>query len=218
VGLRRAAPPLPAVVVSYAESGTHRAQSTHMAKPTLIIVTGLPCTGKSSLARKLAGRLGLPVFAKDLIKEALFDTLGWGNRAWSRRLGVTSTAVLFALVESELAAGRSCIAESNFHPEHDTARLRAIQQRTPVAVAQVLCVTDGQVLVERHRARARSGRRHPGHMERQLVEELRPLLLRGRLDPLDVDSVLIEVDTTDFAQVDDAALAARLAELLRGAQ
>jgi predicted kinase len=185
-----------------------------MANPTLILVTGLPCTGKSALARKLAARLDLPLLGKDLIKEALFDSLGWGNRAWSKRLGVASVTVLFAIIESELAAGRSCIVESNFHPEHDAPRVRELQRRHAAGVVQLLCVTDGEVLVERHQARARSGRRHPGHLERQLVHELRPALLRGRLDPLDVGGELIEVDTTDFATVDEAAIAARLAALL----
>jgi hypothetical protein len=37
------------------------------------------------------------MLGKDTIKEALFDTLGTGDRAWSRRLGAASYAVLLAL-------------------------------------------------------------------------------------------------------------------------
>ncbi|HWQ12325.1 MAG TPA: AAA family ATPase [Roseiflexaceae bacterium] len=186
-----------------------------MSEPTLMIVTGLPCTGKTWLAQRLAARLRLPLFTKDQVKEVLFDTLGAGDRAWSRRLGVASTAVLFAVVESTLAAGRSCIAESNFHPELDGARLRALQARIPFAVAQVLCVADGQTLWARYQRRVQEGARHPGHLDHVLVEELRPQLLGGRLAPLPAGGALIEVDTTDFAVVDDAAIAARLSQMLR---
>jgi predicted kinase len=181
-----------------------------MSRPTLVIVTGLPCTGKSTLARRLAGRLGLPLFTKDQVKETLFDTLGVGDRAWSRRLGAASTAVLFAVVESTLAAGRSCVAESNFHPELDTARLREIQARHAFAVAQVLCVADGEALWARYQERAARSARHPGHLDHVLVEELKPQLLAGRLGPLPVGGTLIEVDTTDFAAVDDMVIAERL--------
>ena len=41
-----------------------------------VIVSGPPGSGKSTLARDLALRLGLPLFAKDTIKESLMDTLG----------------------------------------------------------------------------------------------------------------------------------------------
>lgn len=41
----------------------------------LVLVSGVPGTGKSTIAAPLAAALGLPLIAKDLIKEALADTL-----------------------------------------------------------------------------------------------------------------------------------------------
>jgi predicted kinase len=181
-----------------------------MTRPTLIIITGLPGTGKSALARELAGYLALPLFGKDQIKETLFDTLGWSDRAWSRRLGAASVRLLFRMVEAQLAARRSCIAESNFHPDLDTPHVRAIAERYPLKLVQLLCLTDGPVLLDRYRARAASGERHPGHCDDVLVEELAPQLLRGRLEPLAIDGPIVEVDTTDFAAVDARAIAERM--------
>ncbi|HEX8858768.1 MAG TPA: AAA family ATPase [Actinomycetes bacterium] len=48
---------------------------------TLVLVTGPPASGKTTLARPLAFSLGLPLLGKDTIKEALFDTLGNGDRS-----------------------------------------------------------------------------------------------------------------------------------------
>ena len=48
--------------------------------PTLIVVTGAPGSGKSTVAVPLARRLGVPLIAKDDIKEALWDHIGPGDR------------------------------------------------------------------------------------------------------------------------------------------
>ena len=77
--------------------------------PLVLIVAGPPASGKTTLARSLAESLTLPPFVKDDFKEVLFDTLGWSDRAWSRKLGGVSMQLLFAALEVELRAARSCI-------------------------------------------------------------------------------------------------------------
>jgi 2-phosphoglycerate kinase len=42
-----------------------------------VLVGGWPAAGKSTLARSLAAELELPLLAKDEIKEALMDGLGY---------------------------------------------------------------------------------------------------------------------------------------------
>src|SRR5579862_8060531 len=68
-----------------------------MESPLLIIVTGLPAAGKTTLARELARLLRAPLIGKDMIKEPLLDVLGAGDGARSRQLSTASFAVQFAI-------------------------------------------------------------------------------------------------------------------------
>ena len=179
--------------------------------PLVILVNGLPATGKTTLAQRLATDLRLPLLAKDAIKETLFDTLGWSDRAWSRRLGAATIALLYTLLEEQLRAGRPCVVECNFVPDRDTRRWRDLAQTYPFTPFQILCVSDGPTLYARYCDRARSDERHPGHVETLNLEEHRELLLGGRIEPLDICGVLYELDTTDFAAIDYAGLHAAIA-------
>ena len=183
--------------------------------PTLIIVNGLPATGKTTLSERIAGALALPLFSKDMFKEILFDTLGWGERDWSRKLGVASIALLVRVAEAELRAGRGCILECNFDPALGAAQLNALRGRCPFQVVQVLCVTDPAVRRERQRQRAMGGaERHPGHLESKLLDEIDAAPPAIRLEPLMLGGTLIEVDTTDPMAVDIDGLVERLRTML----
>lgn len=52
----------------------------------LVVISGAPGAGKSTLARALAGAPDLPPFEKDVIKEALGDALGADSLEESQRL------------------------------------------------------------------------------------------------------------------------------------
>jgi predicted kinase len=180
----------------------------------VIFVNGLPASGKTTLSTALASSLQLPLFSKDHFKEALFDTLGWGERDWSRKLGAASMELLFRALESQLAAGCSCIAESNFEPELGAGQVRALEERFDAQWIQILCVADGAVLQVRYRERVQQGRRHPGHMDTILEGELGAALASGRLAPMPIGGALIEVDTTAQSPGDLERLIATLRGLI----
>jgi predicted kinase len=187
--------------------------SVTVPRPLVLIVSGPPCTGKTTLARRLATSLTLPLMTKDTIKEVLFETLGVSDRAWSRRLGAASMELLYIYVEAQLAAGRSRVVEGNFDTVFATPAFQRMAARFSFMSIQVNCVADPAVLAARFQRRARSGERHPGHQDHLPPDPRLDLPIRGRLEPLDIGGHVIELDTTDFAQLDFDQLCARIRQL-----
>lgn len=185
-----------------------------MKTPTLLIITGLPGTGKTTFAKELAKSLKLPLITKDSLKEIIFDTLGWSDRAWSKKVGVASYSLMDYLVESQLAAGKDLIVESNFKPEFDNAKFQAWQENYGFSAVQILFEANGEILYERFKARALSGERHPGHVDGQNHEEFRESLLTGKIEPLAIKGSVITVDTSDYSLVDTAGLVGQVKEAL----
>jgi predicted kinase len=167
-----------------------------------VIVTGPPASGKTVLSRRIAQRFGLPLVTKDGIKELLFDYLGWGKREWSRRLGRASMEVLFHMVENELRAGRSLVAEANFYPQYHTQRFVDLQTQYPFHPVQILCQTDPDVLLRRYQTRALSGERHPGHLDHILAQAFDFDELRARHGVMAVGGSVQRLDTSVFEAID----------------
>jgi predicted kinase len=183
-------------------------------KPLIVIVHGLPGTGKTTIARSIGRHFHLPILAKDGFKELLFDSLGWSDRQWSRQLSQASIALIFHILKELLSAGYSVIIEANFSPARDSLRFQQLQQVRSYQPMQVICITQGEVLIQRYQQRLRSGKRHPGHVDAQALPELLPLLSEGRLPTLEIPGPVLELDTTDFSQIDYAALFASIASFL----
>lgn len=175
----------------------------------LIIINGIPGTGKTTLAKQLSAKLGIPHICGDDIKELLFDKLGEVDIEWSRELGDITTDMLFDLVSGLLARGRSIIVEGAF--VRDATLLRLTTLLTPsVAYVEIYCKTDAAVRRERFSKRARSGERHPGHFDTHYEDMIDDEML-VRHAPIAAGPV-IEVDTTQHLAED------KVDELIRQVQ
>jgi predicted kinase len=160
---------------------------TDQDRPLLVVVTGPPASGKTTIARAIAREFRLPLVAKDGIKELLFDELGTGDRDWSRRLGRATIALMYRLLDEQLRAGCSVVVEANFRPELANSSFAALPAHR---VFQVYCTAPDELLVERYASRPR----HPGHLDEQVLDELRGDALAGYA-PLALGGELIELDT-----------------------
>ena len=165
-------------------------------KPLLVVVSGPPAAGKTTVARTVAAHLRVPLLAKDTIKEALFDGLGTGDLAWSQRLGVGTYLAMLALAEDSVAAGASLILEANFARSGEVeTRLAAL----PARFVQIHCSAPLKVLLERYGRR----QRHPGHVDAQRIAALRDAVESGRHDPLDLPGETVRLDTSVAIELGD---------------
>ena len=116
-------------------------------------------------------------------------------------------------VEAQLAAGQSCVVEGNFDAGFGTPVFARLAREYPHTSIQVNCVADPAVLAERFRRRSTSGERHPGHQDHLPRDPRLDVRILGRLAPMEIGGHVIELDTSDFAQIDYEQLSARVLHL-----
>jgi len=96
-----------------------------MIDPTLIIFSGLPGTGKTTLSRKLAAHTQKPLLAIDTLFEIPENMLACADPFWESLIHI-----LLAFTEDQLALGLSVIVDSVFMGEdREQARQLAIKHK-----------------------------------------------------------------------------------------
>ena len=195
--------------------------TTDSSLPLVVLVSGPPGAGKTTLARTLAPSLALPLIAKDEIKESLGDTLGHRDLAWSRALGAATWELMFLLYERLLEGGVSFITESNFSRDPHTERFEALARRYPFVAVEVYCFASTETLATRFRGRQERGERHPIHhgaaFEGEATTEQVAAVLAARSHvPLDLSEHLVRVDTDSPEPVDLDAIVAYIGEARHG--
>jgi len=168
-----------------------------IAGPVFVLVSGPPASGKSTLAPVLAHELGLPLVAKDTIKDALMAHLPVPNVEASRQLGRAAVAAMLAVAaQSPVGA----VIESNFY------RSVAVESLTglPGAIVEVFCRCDRDIARQRYSSRA--GVRQAGHFDavrtddelwnEEIAEPVNggwPVLNVDTNHPVDIDGLLVRI-------------------------
>lgn len=156
----------------------------------LILVNGVPASGKSTVARAISTAGGWPLLTLDTIKEAFFAHLGTGDREYNRLLGRASYQAMFALT-ADFPEGSTVVMDAwfGFQPR-DVLNTHLARVGMP-QVCQVWCTAPPEVIGARYASRV--AERSGGHLGLDYVPEL--IALAKRATPLDGFSTL-HVDTT----------------------
>lgn len=165
-----------------------------------VLVGGWPGSGKSTLAAALGPQLGLPVLAKDDVKEALAEGLGRpATVTESKRLGR-------AAVMAILRVARRCPGAVLDSTWFDYSK--PLVTTLPGTVVEVRCVVS--VDLARSRYYARATHRHAAHID---LERTEADLWGEPVLPLGAGPV-VEVDTT--VPPDIPAVATEILRVARG--
>lgn len=182
----------------------------------IIIVAGLPGSGKSSFAEWLAKKTGITMISKDEIKEVLFDTVGFKNREGKTRLNNASLELMFYVTKILLNQGENVILENNF--ENNAYPLfEKLTSEFDVNIVNIFVGGDSKTIYERFVTRNMDPNRHRGHVisteypEPAGKEEIPEPPIdyetfysrfkeRGMMD-FHIGDSIIKVDATDFNKV-----------------
>lgn len=193
----------------------------------LIILAGMPATGKSTMAAALSREFGYPILEKDAIKEALFDTLGFTDYPGKRALDHAANAALLQVLRSLLEAGTSVIVDNNFDTDSAQKLCALLEAYGPNCVA-VFLTGEPQVLYRRYAQRDNAGKRHLGHVLQlryppqpgdalqytMTPEEFEEKFFKRGMGQFRCPGKRMDVDTTDFAKVSPEAICTRVRQLL----
>jgi glucokinase len=155
----------------------------------VILVNGVPASGKSTVAHAIADKGKWPLIALDTIKEALFAHLGTGDREHNRLLGRASYQAMFALA-ADFPDGTTVVMDAWFGFQSEAVLASHFKLAGAPQVFQVWCRAPPKIIGERYaeRVSGRSG----GHLGLDYVPEL--ITLAERAKPLK-DYPAYETDT-----------------------
>ena len=151
---------------------------------TFVVVSGPPASGKTTLARQLAPALGLPLIAKDTIKQALMTVLPAPDVEASRIIGTASVAAMLAVAAETAGA----VLESVWHRSRSETDLH----RLGANIVEVFCRCRREIAA--HRYAVRAGTRAAGHFDAERTA--RELWNEEVAQPVAGGWPVIEADTT----------------------
>ncbi|GHT93075.1 hypothetical protein FACS1894140_5910 [Spirochaetia bacterium] len=117
-------------------------------KPLLIIVTGRPGSGKTTLAHSLAKELRCPVLSRDEFKEGLVNTFNSSHKDLGPDVNLTIYNVFFQAAELLLKNNITLIIEAAFQHKNWAQRLEPLLPAVRARV--VVCSIDPHLARDRY--------------------------------------------------------------------
>jgi predicted kinase len=167
-----------------------------MPQPSLIVVTGTPGSGKTTLAHTLAKTIRCPAICRDEIKEGYVNSAGRVDHS-DDAIGRHVYETFFSAIQFLLTHQITLVAEAAFQHKLWAPKLEELRQIAALRI--IICAVDPRL------ARSRHIQRGLADPDRERFHDDRPVkaaregieLPVGEYDPPRLDVPTLTVDTTD---------------------
>jgi hypothetical protein len=138
-----------------------RRYSAGLDKPVVIVVCGLSGTGKTSVARSIAGELGLRVVSADAVRQSLFGDAkkpsGYGEGAYTVEANQKTYQALIETGREYLEQGRGVILDATFRRAADREKAREMAAKFGAEWRLIECSLPPEQVRSRLEARVARG-------------------------------------------------------------
>lgn len=172
-----------------------------------IIISGIPASGKTTIATTLSKELGVPILTKDFFKEQLFETDGRSNIIHSTWYEKEAKRLFLEAIHEQVQKDKDLIIESNFEPRKDRSIFMEVLKNQECR--EVYCTAKGWKIFKRFVARNESGHsnKHPSHHDRMwymqmlFICTLKTFGIHYPHSAMDITDERKIIDTTDFSKI-----------------
>jgi glucokinase len=161
----------------------------------LVMVNGVPASGKSGIARGICETTGWPLLTLDTVKNPFLELIENVDRPFNRVLGRASYKAIFSVIE-EAAPGSTFVIDAWFGFQPIEVLRSHIAMAGITEIAEIWCNAPPEIIGERYGKR--SAGRLPGHPGLAYVPEL--IELARNAQPCRIGPVL-DVETTTHADM-----------------
>jgi uncharacterized protein len=133
--------------------------ASRLRRPSVIVVAGLSGSGKTSLARAVAGELGLRVISSDATRKALFQIdqrYGYGVGPYSSESNRLTYGTMIDRGRDLLAEDGGVVLDATFRRSGDRAAVRAMALNSGADWRVIECLLSTELVLERLEQRAQS--------------------------------------------------------------